>query len=477
MREGLLSILIPVYNEDDFVASVLDRALAAPLPTVARSPMQRELIVVDDASTDGSFETIQEYVAQRPESRIRVYRHSENRGKGAAVRTALEQACGEFSIIQDADLEYDPKEYPNILRPLIKGEADVVFGSRFLVAGERRVLYFWHALANKILTTLCNVVADLNLTDMETCYKAFRTQLAQSIPLRSNRFGIEPELTIKFAKRQARIYEVPINYFGRTYEDGKKIRGKDAFAAVFTIFRYWLSGDIYKEHGPDILESLSGAHRFNQWMADTVSPYLGDEVLELGAGIGNLARHLARGRRRYIATDIDLEHLARLNARMQHRPNVVTAVCDLSKPSDFQPWRDTLDSVVCLNVLEHVEDDMAGLKNLYSCLRRGGRAIVLVPQGAGVYGTLDQVLGHYRRYSKVELEKKMSNAGFRVEAILEFNRMTYPGWYVNGRLLRRKHFSRFQLKFFDRMVWLWRRLDSVLPWPPTSIIGIGVRDA
>lgn len=477
MDETLLSILIPVYNEDEFVASILDRVLDAPLPMVAGFAMQRELIIVDDASTDGSFETIQEYLAKRPEARIRVYRHSENRGKGAAIRTALEHASGEYSIIQDADLEYDPKEYMNMLRPLINGKADVVFGSRFLVAGERRVLYFWHALANKILTTLCNVVADLNLTDMETCYKAFRTQLAQSIPLKSNRFGIEPELTIKFAKREARIYEVPIAYFGRTYEEGKKIRGKDALTALFTIARYSFSGDIYKEHGPDILESLSGAHRFNRWMADTVSPYLGDQVLELGAGIGNLARHLARHRKRYIATDIDLEHIERLKARMQHRPNVEIEVCDLSNRSDFQLWRDSLDSVVCLNVLEHVEDDMTGLENLYRCLRPGGRAIVLVPQGARVYGTLDQVLGHYRRYSKAELQQKMSKVGFRVEQVLDFNRMTYPGWFINGRILKRKHFSRFQLKVFDRMVWLWRRLDTVLPWPPTSIIGIGVRDA
>jgi glycosyltransferase involved in cell wall biosynthesis len=476
MQETLLSILIPVYNEEEFVVAMLDRVLAAPLPTVAGCTMQRELIIVDDASTDGSFETIREYITKRPESRIHLYRHSENRGKGAAIRTALEHASGEYSIIQDSDLEYDPRQYPEILRPLINGEADVVFGSRFLVAGERRVLYFWHALANKILTTLCNIAADVNLTDMETCYKAFRTQLAQTIPLRSNRFGIEPELTIKFAKREARIYEVPIAYFGRTYEEGKKIRGKDAIAALLTIARYWFSNDLYNDHGPDILDTLSGAHRFNRWMADTVSPYLGDEVLELGAGIGNLSRHLARYRKCYIATDIDPEHIARLKARLLHRPNVQIAVCDLSNAADFQGWRNKLDSVVCLNVLEHVKDDMIGLENLYSCLRPGGHAIVLVPQGASVYGTLDEVLGHYRRYSKFELEQKMSRVGFRVERILEFNRMTYPGWFLNGRILKRKHFSRLQLKLFDRMVWLWRRLDAWLPWPPTSIIGIGVRD-
>jgi glycosyltransferase involved in cell wall biosynthesis/ubiquinone/menaquinone biosynthesis C-methylase UbiE len=476
MQSSLLSILMPVYNEEEFIDAILDRVLAAPLPEISGTAMKRELIIVDDASTDGSLETIQEYIGSHPSAAIRLIQHERNRGKGAAVRTALAYASGEYSIIQDADLEYNPREYPNMLRPLLEGDADVVYGSRFLVAGERRVLYFWHAFANRVLTTICNIVADLNLTDMETCYKAFRTALAQSIPLYSDRFGIEPELTIKFAKREARIYEIPIGYSGRTYEEGKKIGLKDAFAALAFILRYSLSAGIYKEHGPDILDTLSRAKHFNRWMADTVSPYLGNEVLELGAGMGNLTRLLASRRRRYIATDIDVEHLSRLQARLHHRPNIETAICDLSRTEDFEPWTRKVDSVVCLNVLEHVEDDMSGLRNIRACLKPGGRAIILVPQGPGVYGTLDEVLGHFRRYSKTELEQKMKSAGYRVERILEFNRITYPGWYVNGRLLRRRHFSRFQLGVFDRLVWMWRRIDPLIPWPPTSIIGVGARD-
>jgi glycosyltransferase involved in cell wall biosynthesis/phospholipid N-methyltransferase len=477
MRNPLLSILIPVYNEEEFITAILDRVLSAPLPEVSGAMLDRELIVVDDFSTDGSVEYVRAYINRYPDVPIRLLRHDRNRGKGAAVRTALEHASGEYSIIQDADLEYNPREYINILRPILEGNADVVYGSRFLVAGERRVLYFWHALANHLLTTMCNIVADLNLTDMETCYKAFRTALAQSIPLHSERFGIEPELTIKFAKRQARIYEVPIGYSGRTYDEGKKIGIKDAFAAVGTILRYGFWTDVYKEHGPDILDTLSQAHRFNRWMADTVSPHLGDEVLEVGAGMGNLTRLLASKRRRYIATDIDPEHLNRLFIRVQHRPNIETASCNLSQPENFQPWANSLDSVVCINVLEHIEDDMTGLRNIFGCLKPGGRAIILVPQGAAVYGTLDEVLGHFRRYSKSELDQKMKAAGYRVERILEFNRITYPGWYVNGKILKRRHFSRFQLGVFDRLVWMWRRIDRLLPWPSTSIIGIGVRDS
>jgi SAM-dependent methyltransferase len=433
------------------------------------------LIVVDDASTDGSTEVVEAFIRDHPETPIRLVRHPRNRGKGAAIRTALEHAQGEFAIIQDADLEYNPEEYAKILPPLIEGRADVVYGSRFLAAGERRVLYFWHALANRVLTTLCNIAADLNLTDMETCYKAFRTSLAQSIPIRSNRFGIEPELTIKFAKRQARIYEVPITYRGRTYEEGKKIGAKDAFAALAVILRYWFSGDIYTRNGPDILDALSDADRFNRWMADTVAPYLGPEVLEIGAGMGNLTRHLARRRRRYIATDIDREHLARLEARLQHRPQLATRVVDLTRAADFEEFHASMDSAVCLNVLEHTGDDAAGLRNLYAALRPGGRAIVLVPQGAKNFGSLDVALGHVRRYSRAELENKMSAAGFRVERILEFNRITYPGWFLNGRILKRKTFSRFQLGVFDRLVPAWRRIDRFLPWPPASLIAIGTK--
>lgn len=475
MNKVLLSILIPVYNEEDFIGTILDRVLAAPLPEVPNAA-GRELIVVDDASTDASVDSIQTYMAVHPEAPIRFFRHEVNQGKGAAIRTAVKYARGEYSVVQDADLEYNPREYSRLLGPLLEGEADVVYGSRFVATSERRVLYYWHSIANHLLTTMCNIASDLNLTDMETCYKMFRTSLLQSIPIRSNRFGIEPELTIKISKRRARVYEVPISYHGRTYEEGKKIGLKDAFNALWTILRFSVSSDIYSDEGPVILDALSTAKRFNRWMADTISPYVGSEVFELGAGIGNLTSNLSNHRRKYYATDISTEHLARLASRMRHRPNVRTAICDLTQAPDFQPFDRQFDSVVCLNVLEHVADDMAGLRHIRSTLRANGRAIVLVPQGASVFGTLDEALGHFRRYSADELTSKMSDAGFRVERILSFNRMTYPGWYVNGRILKRRTFSRIQLWGFDRLVPVWRLIDKWLPWPPTSIIAIGVRE-
>jgi SAM-dependent methyltransferase len=334
-------------------------------------------------------------------------------------------------------------------------------------------LYFWHSLANRILTTFCNAIADLNLTDMETGYKAFRLSLVKSIPLRSQRFGIEPELTIKLAQRRVALFEVPISYRGRTYAEGKKIGLKDALQALWSIARFGVQRDIYADKGARILDALSQTAHFNAWMADTIRGFVGSKVLEIGAGIGNLAQHLHSRRAAYTVTDIEEEHLARLRVRFQNSPKVSLRRCDLGSAVDFAPLAGSADTVVCLNVLEHIENDAAGLRNIAAALEPGGRAIVLVPQDLSIYGTLDEVLGHYRRYSQDELRAKMERAGFEVEHLFEFNRITRPGWYWNGRVLKRRHFSRFQLWVFDRMVWLWRRIDRFIPWPAVSIIAVG----
>ena len=468
IQKRLLSILVPVFNEEEFLAAAIRRALAAPLP----EGLDSEVVAVDDGSTDCSRDILAELAGEYP-GRIRVVYHKQNAGKGAAIRTALEHAAGEFGIIQDADLEYDPAEYPKVLGPLLANKADVVYGSRFLISGERRVIYYWHSLANHFLTTACNMVADLNLTDMETCYKAFRVSLLRSIPIRSNRFGIEPEITIKFAKRQASIYEVPISYYGRTYDEGKKIGARDAISALWVILRGWLTRDIYVDRGAHILDSLAGTRRFNRWMADTLRPYIGVRVLELGAGIGNMTQHLSRGRRSYTATDLEEEHIGRLRVRFQGRPNISSRLADLTVPSDFVDLRGRFDTVVCLNVVEHVKDDLLALQNIRSALEPGGRAIILVPQDQAVYGTLDEVLGHFRRYSAEQLGKLMAEAGFEVERIFEFNRVTRPGWWFNGRILKRRSFGRVQLRVFDALVPLWRRVDGLFPWKGTSVIVIG----
>src|SRR5258706_4781383 len=313
----LLSILIPVYNERTVVEKSLSLVLAAPLP----ENMERELVVVDDCSTDGTGAILE--MLARYDTRIRLLRHEVNQGKGAAVRTAIEHAAGDFCLVQDADLEYDPSEYSRLLRPLLDGRADAVFGSRYLVGDQTRVLPFWHSMINKYLTLLSNMFCNLNLTDMETCYKVFRTDLLKSIPIRSNRFGFEPEITMKSAKRKLRIYEVPISYHGRTYEEGKKIGWKDGVKALGVILHFWLIDDLYvAPYGRAFLNNLTGTPQYLSWLARTLRPYLGDTVLEIGAGIGNIAWRLMSRRLHYVAAERDPLYLHALHNRFLRTPNV-----------------------------------------------------------------------------------------------------------------------------------------------------------
>lgn len=467
-----LSILVPLFNEEELVGALLERVIAAPLP----AGMQREVIVADDGSTDSSVEEVEAIVAKFP-GIVKLLKTKRNQGKGAALQRAIAEAQGEFTIIQDADLEYDPKEYQRLLAPLLDGRADAVYGSRFVVAGERRVLYFWHSLANHLLTTLCNICADLNLTDMETCYKAFRTPLLKSIPIRSQRFGFEPEITIKLAKRQARLFEVPISYNGRTYAEGKKIGIKDAFEALWVILRFWFSGDIYRDKDKATLDAFSETPKFNRWMVETIQPHLGKNILEVGAGIGNLTQVLVARRKTYFATDLDREHLERLSARLAGRPNLEIALLDATRAEDYRQFHQRIDTVVCLNVVEHIEDDLGALRSIHSTLLEGGRAIILVPEGQNLFGSLDEELGHWRRYSEEQLRRRMTEAGFLVETILRFNRVSRPAWWFSGKILKRRKLSRFQLILFDRMVWLFRRIDRHLPWSPTSIIAVGRKNS
>jgi glycosyltransferase involved in cell wall biosynthesis len=460
-----LSILVPVYNERTLVEKSLGQVLAAPLP----EQMEREVVVVDDCSTDGTSAILERLAAR--EAAIRLHRHAVNQGKGAAVRTAIRNATGDFCLIQDADLEYDPADYPKLLRPLLDGHADAVFGSRYLTADQTRVLPFWHSLINRTLTTVSNMFCNLNLTDMETCYKAFRTDLLKSIPIRSNRFGIEPEITMKCAKRKLRIYEVPINYHGRSYEEGKKIGWKDGPKALAVILYYWIIDDLYEEtYGRAFLNKLTGTPQYINWITRLLRPDLGDTTLELWAGIGNVTGRLMGRRLRYVATDRDPLYLHALANRFLRTPNVEVRRLDPAQPADYDALAGEIDTVLCLNVLEYLEDPGVALEGVRRMLRPGGDLLLLVPQGPSLFGAMDRGLGIRRRFREAEIRALLEVSRFEVIRARQLNKISALAWWITSRLLGRAMISRPFLKLFDKTVWLWRRIDPVLPWRGLSLV-------
>lgn len=462
-----LSVVVPVYNERHVVAASLRRVLALRHPLIR----EMEVIAVDDRSTDGTWEVLQALAGE--DGRLAVLRHERNRGKGAAIRTALERCTGDITIVHDADLEYDPADIPALLVPFAREGADAVLGSRYLSAAYRRALMHRHTLVNKAITALSNWFTDLHLTDVETCYKAVNTTLLQSIPLRSDDFRFEVEVVAKLAKRRARVFEAPIRYVPRTRAEGKKIGFLDGLRALGAMIHYWLIDDLYlqDQYGSHILVELEHATRFNVWLGRVLRPYLGDRVLEVGAGIGTLTNQFIP-RELYVACDINPHYLRYLDAYAVGKPYLRVLKVDVGEPADFRDLRGEFDTALIVNVLEHVEPEQQALRNLHSALEPGGRVVALVPQHAGLMGSLDQALGHLRRYDPARLGAALADAGFAVERIFDFNRVSVPGWWLNGRVLRRKSFSRVQLKILDTAMPLLSRVDRLWPWRGLSLIAV-----
>jgi glycosyltransferase involved in cell wall biosynthesis len=474
-----LSILVPAYNEQYLIEASLQR-----LWVLDQSPRLEHIkvIVVNDCSSDSTEASLERFRKSLETSQdFKKFswvwlKHERNQGKGAAIRTALQQVDTELVVIHDADLEYHPHDLLQMIELFLYEDADAVFGSRFMPGGYKRALFFRHALGNKFLTFMCDVVCDLNLTDMETCYKMVRADLLKSIPLKSATFDVEPELAIKLAKRGARIFEVPINYSGRTYAEGKKISWKDGVRALWAICKYAVSDEIFAAdgRGGEILLRLSRAPRFTKWMASVIKPYLGDRVLEIGAGIGNMTMHLIP-RTVYWATDVNPEYLDQLEDMRVTRPYLHVGYTN-GMESDSFPAGQTFDTVVCLNVVEHLNDDLGALRGIYNSLEKGGRAIVLVPNDPKLFGTLDEALGHCRRYTPEQLISVGQQAGFRLEKLLKFNRAGSPAWWLNGKILRRTTFDMMQIRLLNVLTPIFRRVDSLLPFPALSIIAIFRKD-
>ena len=458
-----LSVVMPVYNENATIREIVRR--------VSEVPLEKEILIVDDCSTDGTREILRELDGQ---GGVRVHFQPVNQGKGAAVAVGFRYATGDVVVVQDADLEYDPMEYLKLLAPITQGHADVVYGSRFLGGGARRVLYFWHTVGNRLLTLTSNMFTNLNLTDMETCYKMFRREVVQSMRIESRRFGIEPEITAKIARRGYRVFEVPISYYGRTYEEGKKIGLKDGFSALWTILLHSLrEAEDPKNVGHVTLMRMAKLEPYNRWLAERFHHAVGSRVLEVGAGFGNMTRHLLP-RELVVASDLDPVALEYLRGVFGDQPSV--RVASYRFPLGREPLAEVqglrFDTVVCLNVLEHIENDTATLSDLSTALVPGGRLILIVPALARLYGTLDEHLRHFRRYEKAELEKKIRDAGFVLEECRFLNRPGIVGWYVNGRILRRRVLPRGQLAAFKLLMPMLRREEKNPPAIGMSLLAI-----
>lgn len=452
-----LTVVVPIFNERATIWEILRR--------VVRRVEVDQLILVDDCSTDGTGELLLRAQADGW-TRLRdasgdtlpdivLLSHEQNRGKGAALRTGFERATGDVVLTQDADLEYDPEDYPRLLEPLWDGRADAVYGSRF-AGSPRRVLFFWHSLGNKLLTTLSNMLCDLNLTDMETGYKAIRRELIETMVLRSNRFGIEPEITAKLARLRARIYEVPISYSGRSYGEGKKIGWKDAVSAVWTMIRCALFDD--RESRDPLhatLRRMAALDHYNTFLFEQIRAGVGDRVLEVGAGTGTITQYL-QGCDRVIATDIDTQYVELLSRRFEHRPEVTASLFDLGEDPPPEVQAESFDTVICLNVLEHIEDDRGALARLRGLLSPEGRLVLLVPAHQFLFGAMDEAIGHWRRYEKEGLESLLESSGFSIEQLFFVNALSTPGWFLNGRLLRRGSVPGVQARLADRLVPLFR---------------------
>ncbi|MEP6994210.1 MAG: glycosyltransferase [Acidobacteriota bacterium] len=458
-----LSVVMPVYNESQTIREIVRR--------VGEVPLEKEILIIDDGSTDGTREVLRELDGK---DGVRVFLQPVNQGKGAAVAVGFRYAIGDVVVVQDADLEYDPMEYLKLLAPIEQGHADVVYGSRFLGGGARRVLYFWHTVGNRFLTLASNMFTNLNLTDMETCYKMFRREVVQSMRIESLRFGIEPEITAKVARRGYRIFEVPISYYGRTYEEGKKIGWKDALSALWTILRHSLrEAEDPKNVGHVTLARMARLEPYNRWLADRFRGALGARVLEIGAGFGNMTRHLLP-RELVVASDLDPVALEYLRGSLRDNPSVRVASYRFPlAPAEQDEVRGLrVDTIVCLNVLEHIENDTATLTDMHATLDAGGRLILIVPALPWLYGTLDEHLRHFRRYDKRELEEKIRAAGFVLEESRFLNRPGILGWYLNGRILRRRVLPRGQLAAFKLLMPLLKREERKPPAVGMSLLAI-----
>ncbi len=496
MDMNKLSIVMPCYNERFTIEFILLKVVCAPIQL-----NEKEIIIVDDCSKDGSLEILERLAVDWKKGLSEIlerwikkhpmninYRqlfdqnidkcsfflaaHKKNMGKGAALRTGIRHTTGDIILIQDADLEYEPFEYPKLLEPLLEGKAEVVFGSRYL--GEsRRVLSFRHTLINKSLTIASNLFSDLNLTDMETCYKVFKSSILKTLLLRSNRFGFEPEVTAKLGHLGCTIFEVPISYSGRTYEEGKKIGPKDAVKALWSIIKYnMFPGQIVDEPNTEDTYRMAESISYNKEIFNNIKDHCGQNVLEIGGHIGSFT-YLLKNKHEVTTVDNDDTSISILSNRFQNSLNVEVLKWDVTKDIPEIIKSKQFKTITAINVLDHIKDDGALLKRLYTMLPPGGNIILMTTNHKSLYSKLDSMLGHHRRYSKKELTQKLYDAGFEIEKLYTYNLVGYFGWLLFAKILKRTTLPR-QTKFFDLFARFYLPLERTVFTPIMGLSLIAV---
>ncbi len=430
-----LSVVMPVYNEVNTFLEIFRQ--------VKEYPMEKEIIIVDDFSTDGTREILEKV----NDDNVQILFNEKNYGKGFCVRRGFDLAKGDIVIIQDTDLEYYPSEYSILIKRILEGKADVVYGTRFL--GEHRVFFFSHFLGNFILNNIANILYNTNLTDLMTGYKVFTRDAIDKLNLHANGFGVEAEITAQVFKHNLRVYEVPISYNGRNYDEGKKITWKDFFRSLYWLFRCrFASYDI----GKDTLSRMRVMKNNNRWLFNQIKPYIGDRVLEIGSGIGNISALLSSLKKKLILTEINEHYVDYLRQRFIGNPSIEVFRKDVTS-NDFLDLRNfNTDTAVCINVLEHIKDDNKALENIYHTIELDGKLILVVPALKPLYGSIDKGLDHFRRYSRTDLKDKLESKGFIVEEMFYHNFLSAIGWFVNGRILKKKIISSVQVKILDLFI-------------------------
>jgi glycosyltransferase involved in cell wall biosynthesis len=439
-RDPVLSVVVPVYNERSTIKRLLRRVIA--------TPRHKEIIIVDDCSSDGTREIVASVAADWASAlevtdktacqrtTVKVVMQPGNFGKGAALAAGFTKVSGDVVIIQDADLEYDPDDYEKLLAPIVSGAADVVYGSRF--AGEtRRVLNFWHAIGNRALTLLSNITTNLDLTDMETCYKMFRADLLERFTIRSKRFGVEPEITAKFARMKARIFEVPVRYSSRTAEAGKKIGWKDAVSAICTIFKYSVVNDVQARsterarRGP-----LRGSASHDRLLWSMIEPHVGDSILEVGAGCGGISRFLV-DRAGVTLTDPSPANVESLCSAFVSYPHVSVERMNIDgepSPALLMKEFDTLISA------HEAGCDLSMLRRMNALLRPGGRLLLVSPVSYAFLGPLFRLVGRVRGRTqacdgwrnRASLCSAVRKAGFEVRDSVNITPAGALAWYFSS---------------------------------------------